>query len=110
MSSPRWTGTTSRLLYATAGEDRIWRAEWSTIGGRRIHARLDLDAATKIARMDVPTEEQRERGINPRYAWAGEDPVGPLREPLPNGHRKAHWSDGVRAMWTALMFGGPERW
>ena len=100
MSTPRMTGTSSRLLHQ-AVHGSVWRAEWATDGGRRIHARLDLAMCEKLARMSVGTD---------RHRWAGEDPVGPLREPLPNGHGP-HWLDRLWSLWRIILFGpGPARW
>ena len=100
MPSPRWTGTSSRLL-CQAANAHTWQAEWATEGGRTIHARLDLSMAEKLTRMSVGTD---------RHQWAGEDPVGPLREPMPNGHHR-HWLAQLWSLWRAILVGaGPARW
>ena len=100
MTTPHVTGTSSRLLHQTV-RGSVWRAEWATEGGRRIHAALDLDMTERLARMSVGTD---------RHRWAGEDPVGPLREPLPNG-LGPHWLVVLRDAWLGILFGtGPARW
>jgi hypothetical protein len=82
MSSPRWTGKDSRLMRQNVGSDHVWRATYVTPAGYHLHSTLDLATAEKLARMSVGAD---------RHEWHGEDPVGILREPMPNGHRRPGW-------------------
>ena len=100
MPSPRWTGTTSRLL-SSGVEGKIWSAWWSMPSGHQFHSTLDLSMTEKLTRMSVGTD---------RHQWAGEDPVGLLREPMPNGHHR-HWLAQLWSLWRAILVGaGPARW
>jgi len=100
----------ARLMRESIGPDRTWTATWTMLSGHHLRSTLDLDMTERLTRMDVPTEEQSEQGASPRHEWKGEDPVGPLREPLPNG-RGPHWLEQLRDAWLGILFGtGPARW
>jgi len=48
--------------------------------------------------------------LTDRHQWTGEDPVGPLREPMPDGHQR-HWLAQLWSLWRAILLGtGPARW